>query len=70
MTTAPNPIKNAYLNPIKAADLLGTTPKTLADWRFRKCGPRYVKLGTLVKYIEADLHAYMQANIRETGGAA
>lgn len=59
-----------YLNPKQAARLLGTTHKTLADWRYYGRGPRYVKLGRLVKYIEADLHAYMQDHLHETGGAA
>ncbi len=45
-----------------AADYLGLSPITLADWRVQGRGPKYVKLGRRVKYDIADLDAYIAKN--------
>ncbi len=45
-----------------AADYLGLSPITLADWRVQGRGPRYVKLGRRVKYDIADLDDYIAEN--------
>ncbi len=42
-----------------AADYLGLSPITLADWRVQGRGPRYVKLGRRVKDDIADLDDYI-----------
>lgn len=42
----------------EAAAILRLAPATLRDWRLRKKGPVYVKLGSLVRYREADLHEF------------
>jgi predicted DNA-binding transcriptional regulator AlpA len=45
-----------------AADYLGLSPITLADWRVQGRGPKYVKLGRRVKYDIADLDDYISEN--------
>lgn len=45
-----------------AAEYLGLSPITLADWRVQGRGPRYVKLGRRVKYDIADLDDYIAEN--------
>jgi hypothetical protein len=35
---------HSYLTPIQAAAYLGLSPKTLANWRSRGGGPRFVRL--------------------------
>lgn len=47
----------------EAADLLGISRGHLANLRYRGGGPRYVKLGTAVRYREADLAQWIEANI-------
>lgn len=55
-TTIPRVVTEA-----EAAEILGVAPRTLADWRFRGVGPRYLaysrrsvryRIGDLVEYIE------------------
>jgi predicted DNA-binding transcriptional regulator AlpA len=45
-----------------AAELLGTTPQTLANWRNTgRYALPYVKIGRLVRYRLLDLDAFIQA---------
>lgn len=54
----------------QAAELLGTTRRTLEDWRGRGDGPTFVKLrGRMVRYRPADLRAFISDGLRiNTGG--
>ncbi len=45
-----------------AADYLGLSPITLADWRVQGKGPKYIKLGRRVKYDVADLDTFISEN--------
>ncbi len=57
MATKPNTQR-----PNEAAEYLGVPVETLAQWRYRRQGPAYVKLGRRVVYRTADLDAWMDAN--------
>jgi hypothetical protein len=43
----------------------GMSPRTLEDWRWRKKGPRYLKIGGRVMYRLEDIEAYEAERIRE-----
>lgn len=43
---------------------LGVSRSTLQSWRYEGCGPRFIKLGRLVRYRNADIDAYLQAQTR------
>ena len=47
------------LIPRDVAAQLGVTIGTLVDWRFRKVGPPYVKVGKLVRYPADALAAWL-----------
>lgn len=47
----------------QAADTLRTTVATLADWRHRRRGPRYLKIGRKVLYRMEDLSAYLAEHV-------
>jgi predicted DNA-binding transcriptional regulator AlpA len=47
------------------AVMLGISTKTLENWRWRKIGPRYIKLGRLARYRMADVIAYIQGLIEQ-----
>jgi hypothetical protein len=55
----------------QAAEFLGCSVAALRKWRLYGVGPAYVKVGRLVRYAEADLTAYVDANRVEpvAGGA-
>ena len=57
-------------NEKEAAVILGCSVAALRKWRLHGKGPRYHKIGRLVRYGEADLAAFLDANrIDPTGGA-
>lgn len=49
------------LDNAEAAALLGIKPKSLEAWRQRGQGPRYRKIGRLVRYTEADVLAWLDS---------
>ena len=44
----------------EAATKLGVSPATLVDWRFRRKGPKYTKIGRLIRYRDQDLADFLQ----------
>jgi Helix-turn-helix domain len=48
------------------ADVLGVTPGSLAQDRYRGCGIPYVKIGRRVRYLTADFAHYLATH--RTGG--
>src|SRR5437868_664652 len=44
------------------ADRLGISVRTLRDWRLRKVGPTYYRFGGAVRYLQADLDAFIVAS--------
>ena len=61
-----------YLTEVQAAEFLAMSPKTLRDWRFRRVGPPYKKLGDAgskapVRYRLEDLINWMEeaSNVHE-----
>jgi hypothetical protein len=45
-----------------AAEYLGVSVQTLANWRYLNVGPKWTRTGRSVKYREADLEAYLARN--------
>ena len=55
-----------------AAEFLGTSKKTVQDWRYRGLGPRYLKYGpgkSSVRYLRSDLEAFRAASTVDPGEA-
>ena len=50
----------------QASDKLAVSPRTLQNWRRFGEGPRFVKLGTAVRYVEGDLDAWIDEPIRRS----
>lgn len=46
------------------ASRLGVSRSTLQSWRYTGRGPRFIKLGRMVRYRSADIDAYLRANTR------
>jgi len=47
----------------EAAKLLGCTVSCLRAWRFRKVGPRFIRIGRLVRYRVSDLQDYQELHL-------
>jgi hypothetical protein len=54
---------NQAVNETEASKILSIAVKTLRNWRFKKRGPDYMKLGKAVRYRTDDLTQYMEENI-------
>lgn len=61
------PTVAGLLTPEQVAEALGTTTKTLANWRSRRTGPSYVRVAGRVYYPRAAYDAFW---LEQTGGAA
>ncbi len=57
-----DPSKPPLLNEDEAAVFLNVDVKTLQYWRWKGGGPRFVKLGRLVRYEISALDAYIDQN--------
>ncbi|MBL4749762.1 MAG: MerR family transcriptional regulator [Amylibacter sp.] len=53
--------EQAYVLGDPELDVIGSREK-LAQWRFRKVGPAWVKIGRKVTYLGVDLNTYISAN--------
>lgn len=58
------------LTPAQLSDEVRKSVPALAQWRYLGTGPRYVKLGRVVRYRRSDVDAWIEAGLRtSTGGA-
>ena len=61
-TSQPMPeLDTDLVDEAKLAARLGVSRSTLQSWRYAKRGPRYIKLGRLIRYRNADVDAYLRA---------
>ena len=57
--------KHHALTEAQAAERLGIAAATLRNWRQRNEGPVFHRFGRTVRYLEADLEAYILANVSQ-----
>ena len=43
----------------------GIARQTLADWRTKRIGPKYLKVGRLVRYRQVDLDAWLEGCVMD-----
>lgn len=43
---------------------LGVSRSTLQSWRYSRRGPRYIKIGRLIRYRNADIDAFLDVGTR------
>ena len=54
----------------EAAEILNCSVAALQKWRLQRKGPVYVKVSRLVRYSEADLAAFLDANRVQPAGSS
>lgn len=58
------------LTPAEVADIIGVDPQLLADWRHRKVGPPFLKLGhRTVRYDAKAVERWFRAHTTHTNGS-
>ena len=50
-----------FLNEWEVSELTGISVGTLRTWRYRRAGPAFRKFGTMVRYSEAEILAWIKA---------
>ena len=58
------------LTTAQAAELLQVKTATLEQWRWRGCGPRFVKVGRSCRYRRGDIDAYLSGRTFDSTTAA
>lgn len=53
--------REKLINGKQAAEILGLSPRTLANMRIQGDGPEYVKIGTAIRYRISDIYAYIDS---------
>ncbi len=53
------------LTPSQVSEITGIAEGTLAQWRYKKIGPPWYKLGRHCRYDEAELLMWIQENAQE-----
>lgn len=57
------------MTPAEAAAYLSVPTRTLESWRYRRTGPRFVRLGRHVRYRQADLNRFVEQQVSGAGAA-
>ena len=58
------------LDTSELADLLTNKSNTIEGWRIKGVGPRYIKIGRLVRYRIEDVEAWLEAQARTSTSQA
>ena len=66
MARTTSPHLEALLDEHAAAELLGCSPRTLQDWRWRGEGPEFVRLGRAVRYAPSALRDFITSRTRRS----
>lgn len=54
------------LTPAELAERLHASPATLAGWRYKGTGPKFIKAGRMVLYRVADVDAWLTEKTRQS----
>ena len=60
----PREIPSDLVDEIALAVRLGVSRSTLQSWRYTGRGPRYLKIGRLIRYRNVDVEAFLRASAR------
>jgi predicted DNA-binding transcriptional regulator AlpA len=50
------------IDEVALATRLGVARSTLQSWRYSGRGPRYIKVGRLIRYRNAEIESYLRVN--------
>ena len=63
-------MESELLTAAELAEKLHTTAASLAQWRYKGSGPKFVKIGSGVRNRAADVEAWLDAQTRSQTGTA
>jgi len=60
----------ALLDPETLSNRIGVSEGTLANWRWRRIGPRWIKAGAAIRYRVDDVEAWLETQAQGGDGGA
>ena len=57
-----------YLKPAAAAEKIGVTIGTLANWRWKGIGPAYYAIGGMIRYADDEIDTWIASGRQAVGG--
>ena len=61
----PRALPTDLIDEVALSVRLGVARSTLQSWRYKGGGPRFIKVGRLIRYRNADIEAFLVANTRD-----
>ncbi|QCQ17183.1 helix-turn-helix transcriptional regulator [Microbacterium sp. RG1] len=61
LEASPAPLLATLISPATLAEALGTTERTLSEWRIRGTGPAYLRVGRSVRYRPESVDTWLLA---------
>jgi hypothetical protein len=58
--------RKKYLKPADAAEKIGVTTGTLANWRWKRVGPPFYAVGAMIRYADDEVDAFVAAGRQST----
>ncbi len=59
-------IANQFLESTQLANELGAKLNTIEGWRVKGIGPKFIKIGRLVRYRRSDVDAWLESQTRNS----
>jgi hypothetical protein len=59
-----------YLKPKNAAEKIGVSVDTMANWRWKQVGPPFYRVGGLILYADDEIDAWITAGRQSTDAIA
>jgi hypothetical protein len=56
-----------YLKPVAAAEKIGVTVGTLANWRWKGFGPAYYAIGGMIRYADEEIDTWIATGRQAVG---
>ena len=60
------PFKLKLMDSVQLAEFLTNKPNTIEGWRIKGMGPKYLKIGRLVRYRLADVEEWIESQTRSS----
>lgn len=63
-------LKTPLMTPEEVAGILSVTVATLAQWRFKGCGPAFIRIAGIIRYSHGDLEKFVSEHRSQITGRA
>jgi predicted DNA-binding transcriptional regulator AlpA len=65
-TASPLPFRSGIMDSAQLAEFLTNKKNTIEGWRIKGIGPKYIKIGRLVRYRISDVEEWLESQVRSS----